>query len=242
MVVGLEEVQSEPLWSPDRFKEEISRASRKHSIPMRRLPPQVDIGREYSDLGRGMLDRSLKDNLKRERLRTAKVTYNGEIVVDRDDFVANEKEPLKMKSEWRFGIKDPYRDPRYRQTELPAFAIHTHPLEYPPSPIDISALVLEEGEEADLIFAPEVNYLLLKTLETPQYNGNQTRSLGKKWENMVIERYTSIGVRPSYGSKIYYEALAGKAGWAAVRDITRKYKIAVYTSFKDSSVFTRSQI
>lgn len=241
MTVGLEESQTEALWTPDRLRRVISKAARTHSIPIKRLPLQVDIGKKYSSLGRGMLNRSLEDKLKRERLRTVRVTFNGELVADSEDVVAGEVEPFKMRVEWKYRIRDPYHDPRYTQSESLGIAIHSHPIEMPPSPVDISSLVFEEGEEAEIIFAPELNYLLFKTLETPQFDLSQTHDLGEKWSNMVIDRYKRISTHIPNGSKILYEALSGKAGWAAVRDIARKYRIAVFTSFKDSSVFTRSQ-
>jgi hypothetical protein len=241
MSLGGEETSNNGFWIPDKFQSEVVKATKGLSVPERQLPIGIDIGKDLMNLGVGMLQRTLQDPKRRERLRIAKVNLAGRLELTDQDLLAKEETPNELIFTWNSNRLESPWGPQYTIREKKAFNVHTHPLEFPPSPTDIASFLRQDvGGEVSLVFGPQLSYLMLKTLETPLLTDVEIDQKDEKWTNMVRERYAKIAKIAS--NQEHNLALTAKANWAFVRDVSKKYHIPVFTSpTLRSTTFTRAQ-
>lgn len=238
MGLGSEEFISS-VWTPDRFRSEVIKATETFPIPVKQVPPKIDIGTELHQIGINMLEASLKDPLKRERGRGIKVGLNRQLIIPPQDAVTTPDKPNQINITYdMFKTREIF--PQYSRQEQRAISMHVHAYDYPPSTTDLATMLVDNSAQVSLIYAPTIAYLILKTLDTPLLSYDEMVEKEKAWTEMVLKRYEDI--RGLATNHTHLHALAGKAGWAFVRDVSKKYAINVFTSIGNkSSVFSSAK-
>ena len=131
------------------------------------------------------------------------------------------------------------------KNERVLMALHSHPNDSPPSPQDLTELVVTQetihAQVAGMIGTANLNYLLLRTLQTQttEVPAEELEAWRKTWETEFKDR---VGSLPLMMTDDHRRAKETVACYSVFRDMCQTHNIAVYTAPKGGTIYTRTQL
>lgn len=180
-------------WNHQNFRDRIIRATEGYEIAISEIPSTIDLTGAFGE----MSDRLVRDTTNNELATHAKVS-SGKLLLSNNIIEGSERRVSPyIGSKIGFEHID-FFNPQYSRLESRAVTIHTHPIEYPPSPADIRSLLVDSvdgGTQAEIVLARSTRYLILRTVRTPSLGidesdlwvSGQNEMLAKQLEGQVSQ-------------------------------------------------------
>lgn len=129
----------------------------------------------------------------------------------------------------------------YVQDRYLATMAHTHPIEAPPSPKDLSCLFSDSehigAATATWVITGNGSWMALRGRRTPEWSEEERRAKVNDWDRM-LERRIRQNLRPGM-SKGQVLDINFKAQTAFLRQAAEKYNLQVFVGTKDATELTR---
>lgn len=126
----------------------------------------------------------------------------------------------------------------YKQDRFIASHIHSHPVDSPPSPMDLSHLLLTSKETfaqtSILVVTPDRRILVLRGSQTPQLSQKEVEAKLTLWTRQVDERITHFTKLDMDADEI--NDIKARAQWAMLRQIIKKYDLKYFTCPAEQTV------
>lgn len=236
------------IWDTDEFERQIVNAVKGHDIPIKDFPRNIILNGKYQTLFDKLMQETLSDPDKKERGIYAKV--------------ASWEEKLKIVDEVQVGFPDhvdldvdlKYRilvdHPHYRPSEYKAFSVHTHGIaDRPPSPSDtVNLLKATEdwGNQAIIVLTPSIQFLIVRTLETPHLSVEEVQTISNNWSKehseKLDEEATKLGnFMKAYGgvSTTQLEKISMQFQMDMLKKFCEKHQLMLYVSTEYNGQFSK---
>lgn len=209
--VSLKDVLLETTFSPGRIlREEID---------------QIELG-VFGDESKLLVEDMLGDSRQRERGKIVFITSDRKVLLQNQPTVGEEGEVVNFgKIEVR---KDDNLPRVLRQNKFVGAAIHTHPLDGPPSITDMLSLLesdeIPSATSALFVATPSRNILVFRGDTTPQYSHDKIDFLEQGFQDLIDK--AAQGMQGSLDDKL---ELHFTAQFRAVEDMVKTYGLHIFT-------------
>ena len=223
------------------FKALLIESVKKHPAPEVRLPGAIDTG-EFGRTAQVALKEQLADPKEGERKYTVILSLDGELLMTNKPAIGTDKE---VASRYKVSVEKYPDAPQYNRIEEGAMSIHTHNIDLPPSAQDCSNMVVEQGEGgavvAAMVATPGVSYLLLRSLEGVDLT--KSRVEANEWvKNLEVDSSGRINKLAAMATNsIEYAVKRREVAYSLLRQISAKYRLAVYTS-PDGIIYAKTTL
>ncbi len=226
------------FWTYNQFRQNLIFAETHHPPSESSLPEKIDagaIGETINELN----TKTATDPNHNEWALVLKLNLTNELEI--------QKTPVRGKKEGGVDVEvSLWSDTssvskKYQKHETLIAVLHTHPSDEPASIQDLSKLVTEradrESQLMSIVGTPALNYMYIRTLQTPEIPKGRKRSWIATWEREIrkrlqerIPKEMSGALRTNAETVIIYECVA---------ELCEKYHIAMYVSDHQSTIYSR---
>jgi len=228
-------------WSYVEFKEQLVRAE-SHLPPSElSLPPTIETGAIGKELIRLEAETN-SDPSRRERATVLKLNADGQLMMKNVSDVGTYHEvgasasigfvPGTTVEVWVPG-----------KNERVVMTLHSHPNDSPPSAQDLTGTVItqetRQANVAEMIGTSNLNYLLLRTMQTAEVSPSEIDTWRTTWEEEFKQRARSL---PMMLTDDHLRAKTAVAQYSVFRDMCNAHNVAVYTAPKGSTEYTRAKL
>ena len=215
------------VWRTESFLRNLEEAVRYHPVVMESLPDIIELDGEIGEWADKILDDTMADPQKRERIIGAKTNLDGKIVMDEKEQIGDSVSAI-YDSEFKGRMLD--NDPRYLYREFPVLMMHTHGImDLPASPKDFTSLINnpDNGELVSIVLTKTTKMIFIRTLQTPEIDSDlEVQELMADRERQLGTE-VNLAINGDYGA--FHNTWTNK-NMKFVLDMCRDYKIGAYLS------------
>lgn len=202
-------------WGYEDFKTFLIGSEKYYPLAETKLPKVIDLGKFDKEL-EALIAQTNADPNHRERGQLVKIDIEGKLkilnqpTIGKGDTIA-------------FGIKTDGTPVPLSDTEKVVLLLHSHTMPLPPSDVDLSALVSEDGVTASMVGTPGLKFLILKSMETEDMLLKKEKI--KEW---VVQRRASLYNRVMNDPRRPQEQIQ----YELITEICKEYHLAIYVAEK----------
>lgn len=222
------------------FKQALSMATFDPNRAIGRHVEAVELG-VFDSLSRELIDRTLNDVFRREYLYPTRVTPEGKVLVKNEPVQGEPSRTIDHFSADIYAENFFLLSKKERQTMFYGVSIHSHPVDFPPSPEDLRRLMYSDMEPdaatAVFVVTPVRRIAIFRGDQTPGLSVENAEMKVRLWERNLRERMNQFGEKDMPIQ--VYDALQKRAQDAQIRQITSTYKLSTFSAPLSEGILRR---
>lgn len=201
---------------------------------------EVELG-VFGELSRELINRTLSDSLRREHLYTALVTSSEKVLVNKEAVLGEEsltRHTFTTEIDMNMLFQP---NKRLRQDKFMGAGLHSHPVDFPPSPTDLTGLMYSDFEPdavtAAFVITPRRRIVIFRGAKTPGLSRAEAAIKVGLWTRNLEERMLSFD--DGMMSDEDYIEMQRMAQDAQINQIVAKYDLALFSGALSESTVRR---